>query len=61
MSSRQESSASASSTRATHSPVHLTTSSSPLETRGDPLCSENIDAQIRWFFEHVLERERLTP
>jgi len=41
--------------------VHPTTSSSPVETRGDPLCSENIDAQIRWFFENVLEAERLAP
>jgi len=61
MSSRQGSSASPSSTRATESPVHPTTSSSPVETRGDPLCSENIDAQIRWFFENVLEAERLAP
>ncbi len=68
MSRHQESSASSSSASAPQSPVHLTTSpvhlttpSNPRATQGDPLCSENIDAQIRWFFENVLERERLSP
>jgi hypothetical protein len=61
MSRHQESSASSSSASAPQSPVHLTTPSNPRATQGDPLCSENIDAQIRWFFENVLERERLSP
>jgi hypothetical protein len=58
MSSHRESSTAASSARASQSPVHLTAPSNPRGTHGDPLCSENIDAQIRWFFENVIERER---
>jgi hypothetical protein len=33
----------------------------PLGSRGDPISSENIDAQIRWFFENALERKPPNP
>jgi hypothetical protein len=61
MSSCQESSAFPGSANRTQSPAHPTAPSNPRETRSDPLCGENIDAQIRWFFENALERERLRP
>jgi hypothetical protein len=33
----------------------------PLGSRSDPLSSEDIDAQIRWFFENALERKPPRP
>jgi hypothetical protein len=51
MSSRQTSSA----------PAHVKTSSNPREARSDPLCSENIDAQIRWFFENASVEANILP
>jgi hypothetical protein len=31
------------------------------ESRSDPLSHEDIDAQIRWFFDNVVERKSLRP
>jgi hypothetical protein len=57
MSSREESTAFPGAANGTKSP------SNPRDARSDPLCRENIDAQIRWFFDNLpdLERERLHP
>ena len=37
-----------------------TTASNPRENGRDPLSSEDIDAHIRWFFEHAVQRARLS-
>lgn len=31
------------------------------ESRGDPLSAEDVDAQIRWFFEHAREENSPRP
>jgi len=33
----------------------------PLGSQSDPLSSEDIDDQIRWFFENALERKAPRP
>ncbi len=33
----------------------------PLGSRSDPLSSEDIDAQIRWFFDNARERKPKHP
>jgi len=58
MSSHPESSV----TRASRGTVPTQTPpSNPREKRRDPLCSDNIDAQIRWFFENAKEQAPLRP
>jgi hypothetical protein len=57
MSARQEKFAAARSAGASHSSNNPTTASSPRESGRDPLCSEDIDEQIRWFFERAVQEE----
>ena len=61
MSARQDNFAVARSASAIQSTNNPTTPSNPRESGHDPLCSEDIDAQIRWFFEHAVQQERLSP
>jgi hypothetical protein len=61
MSNRRASSAFTASPRATTAPTHPTILPNPRETGSDPLGSDNIDAQIRWFFENALKSEQLRP
>jgi hypothetical protein len=57
MSARQENFAVARSAGAIHSSNNPTTAPSPREGGRDPLCSEDLDAQIRWFFEHAVQQQ----
>jgi hypothetical protein len=61
MSSRSKSVAFPDSANRTQWSAHLESPSSPRRVGSDPLSSEDIDAQIRWYFENVLEGETLRP
>jgi hypothetical protein len=61
MSSHSKSAALPASANRTEWSAHLKTPSSPRRAGSDPLSSEDIDAQIRWYFENVLEGETLRP
>ncbi len=53
MSSHPESQAFPGSANGAQGPSHPDTPSNRRESRSDPLSSEDIDAQIRWFFEKM--------
>ncbi len=57
MSASQEKLAVARAASAIHSSNNPTTAPSSRESGLDPLFSEDIDAQIRWFFEHTVEQK----
>lgn len=61
MSSRSKSAAFTDSANRTQWSAHLETPSGPRRAGSDQLSSEDIDAQIRWYFENVLEGEPLRP
>ena len=61
MSSRKETSALSGSARGTQWSAPSNAPANSREARRDPLGSENIDAQIRWFFENAPERDPLRP
>jgi hypothetical protein len=61
MSSRREMGEFLDSAAETERTAQAKPAANPRDTRGDRLSSEDLDAEIRWFFENAVEQESARP